>query len=160
MKASAPIANPGVPFPPPILFVGGFGFGWLVDRKLRPLALPGIGANVAEPIGLALIVVGFALMAWGIVTFHRRGTAVYPNQPASSLVTDGPYRFTRNPMYTGMTVAYLGGSLVVGSLWPIVLLPVVLVLLVRLVVRREEAYLENAFGKNYEVYRATVRRWL
>jgi protein-S-isoprenylcysteine O-methyltransferase Ste14 len=113
-----------------------------------------------EPVGLALVILGFGLGAWAIITFRRQRTAIYPNQPASTLVARGPYRFTRNPMYAGLTIAYVGGSLLIGSVWPIVVLPLVLLLLTRLVIRPEEAYLTSAFGESYVAYRRKVRRWL
>ncbi|HEU5040160.1 MAG TPA: isoprenylcysteine carboxylmethyltransferase family protein, partial [Gemmatimonadales bacterium] len=76
------------------------------------------------------------------------------------LVTDGPYRFTRNPMYLGFTLWYLAGTAWVNSLWLLVLLPVVLLVMQRGVITREEAYLERRFGREYTEYRARVRRWL
>ncbi len=160
MTATKPPSNPGVPFPPPILFVGGFGLGLLIDRAVRNLGLLAPNTRIMEPVGLGLAVLGFGLMAWAMITFRQQGTAIYPNQPASSLVARGPYRFTRNPMYAGLTIAYVGGSLLIGSVWPIVVLPLVLVLLVRLVIRREEAYLAGTFGESYATYRRRVRRWL
>ena len=75
-------------------------------------------------------------------------------------VTDRPYRFTRNPMYTGLTVAYLGGAALLDSGWPIIVLPIVLFVLVRTVVSREETYLNHAFGADHGAYTARVRRWL
>jgi protein-S-isoprenylcysteine O-methyltransferase Ste14 len=76
------------------------------------------------------------------------------------LVKDGPYRFTRNPMYTGLTIAYFGGAALLDSAWPIIVLPVVLIVLVQTVILREERYLADAFGVEYSVYVARVRRWL
>jgi protein-S-isoprenylcysteine O-methyltransferase Ste14 len=95
-----------------------------------------------------------------MITFRRAKTAIIPYQPATQLVESGPYKFTRNPMYTGMTLAYLGGTALLYSLWPLLLLPVVLTALMRLVVDREEAYLGHAFGSAYDDYRSRVRRFL
>jgi protein-S-isoprenylcysteine O-methyltransferase Ste14 len=160
MTPRAPLANPGVQFPPPILFVGGFGAALLVGNQLRPLPFPGVGAVVVEVIGAALVVAGFSLMVWGVATFRRVMTAIFPNQPANELVTDGPYRFTRNPMYTGFTLVYVGGAFIMNTLWPLILLPIVLGLLFLLVIRREEAYLADAFGSQYVAYCQRVRRWI
>ena len=113
-----------------------------------------------ERVGLAVMIAGLALVAWGMLTFRAAGTAIIPNHAASRLVDSGPYRFTRNPMYTGLTIAYLGGMLIVNTLWPLVLLPVVIVLLVRLVIQREESHLAESFGAEYADYRARVHRWL
>ena len=86
--------------------------------------------------------------------------AVRPDQSASQLVTQGPYRFTRNPMYTGLTMQYVGGAVLLDSGWPIIVLPIVLFVLVRTVISREEEYLNNAFGADYGAYTTRVRRWL
>jgi protein-S-isoprenylcysteine O-methyltransferase Ste14 len=75
-------------------------------------------------------------------------------------VTGGPYRRTRNPMYVAMTLLYLGASLLMNGLWPLLALPVVLAALTFAVIRREERYLSSAFGAEYDAYRRRVRRWL
>lgn len=92
--------------------------------------------------------------------FKRARTNPVPWRPATALVTDGPYRFTRNPMYLGMAALYAGIALGAGLLWGLALLPVVLAAIQVAVIAREEAYLERVFGDQYRVYRATVRRWL
>ena len=153
-------ASPGVQFPPPLLFVLGFGAGWLVHREWPAALVPTDAGVPLDPIGSALFFTGLALMAWGMATFHRAKTAVYPNQPASALVGGGPYRFTRNPMYVGMTIAYLGGVATANSVWPLVALPLVLAGIYAFVIRREERYLEAEFGDAYRDYCRRVRRWL
>jgi len=75
-------------------------------------------------------------------------------------VVQGPYRFTRNPMYVGLAALYAGVTLLVNSLWPLLLLPVVLVVIRWRVIAREEAYLERKFGDVYRTYTTRVRRWL
>ena len=118
------------------------------------------GGVALERVGFGIVGVGVALAVWGIVTFRRAGTAVIPHQAASQLVMTGPYRFTRNPMYVGLTIQYIGGAAVINSAWPLILLPLVLVVLVRRVVSREEQYLSDAFGDQFAAYRLRVRRWL
>ena len=151
--------HPGVRFPPPALFVAGLLLGWALDRGVRAIPLPALGATAA-PLGAALVLLGLALVAWGIATFRRARTAIIPHYPASRIVDGGPYRFTRNPMYTGFTIVYLGLAALMRSAWPLLLLPLVLAALVRLVIAREERYLSAAFGAEYDAYRARVRRWL
>lgn len=155
-----PLTNPGVRFPPPILFVGGFLFGWLLHRYLYALPLSVFGGSAVTPIGLSIALPGVGLIGWGMLTFRRAHTAILPRYSASALVTEGPYRFTRNPMYTGLTLAYVGLAVMIDSAWPLIMLPAVLVALVRLVIWREEAYLRDAFGAEYGAYVARVRRWL
>jgi protein-S-isoprenylcysteine O-methyltransferase Ste14 len=90
----------------------------------------------------------------------RAGTNVRPDQPMLAIVTDGPFRFTRDPMYMATTGLYSAVTLLVNTLWPLVLLAPLLVLLDGGVVRREERYLEAKFGDPYRAYQARVRRWL
>lgn len=149
--------NPGVRFPPPLVFIAGFGVAlWL--RRWLPLA---IGGGVARPLaGWTFVGAGLALTFLGMWTFVRARTAILPHHAASRLVTGGPYRLSRNPMYGGLSLAYGGGALLADSLWPLILLPLVLWTLYRTVVRREEAYLSDAFGPEYDEYRRRVRRWI
>lgn len=152
--------GPGVRFPPPLIFVAGLALAKLLDEVLVfTIAADGVGP-VQEMVGSALALAGLLVMAWGLLTFARAGTAVYPNQSASRLVRRGPYAFTRNPMYVGLTTAYVGGALVINSAWALLLLPLVLWSLTRLVIRREERHLRAAFGADYDAYCARVRRWL
>ena len=152
-------ANAGVRFPPPFIFAGGFLAGWLLHRWW-PLALCPTGSAIRPPLGWGLLATGLALSFSGVATFLRARTAVIPHHPASRLVTSGPYRFTRNPMYLGLTLAYLGGTVLVNSVWPLLLLPLVLLVLTVAVIRREERYLAAAFADEYAAYRRRVRRWL
>jgi protein-S-isoprenylcysteine O-methyltransferase Ste14 len=160
MKERAPLANPGVQFPPPVLFAIAFGAAWMLDNSVRALPFPGFSPIVGRAVGALVIIAGLYLMISGIAAFRRVMTAIFPNQPASELVMDGPYRFTRNPMYCGFTLVYIGAAFVMNSVWPLILLPLVLGLLYVLVIRREEAYLAEAFGPKYEAYRQRVRRWV
>jgi protein-S-isoprenylcysteine O-methyltransferase Ste14 len=91
---------------------------------------------------------------------HRVGSDPNPYKPATALAVHGPYRYTRNPMYLAMTIFYLGLTLLVNTLWPLVLLPAVLLVVQRGVINREERYLERTFGDAYRAYKARVRRWL
>ncbi len=154
--------GPGVRFPPPLIFVGGLLIAWLLDTRLLSLTLlePNAATPAAESAGYTLVIGGFAIAAWGMITFARAHTAIIPSKPASSLVETGPYRFTRNPMYTGMTVAYLGGMLLLNTWWAVIFLPLVLLLLFRFVVKREERYLYAEFGTAYDEYRKRVKRWI
>ena len=154
------IPHAGVRVPPPLLFVAGVTAGWLLDRYWHAIPLSVARRSIVEWIGLVLVVAGFALMYWGTFTFRRHRTAIIPRRPASRLVTSGPYRFTRNPMYTGFTIAYLGAAGLLDSAWPLFLLPIVLASLIRFVIRREESYLADAFGAEYAAYCARVRRWI
>ena len=155
-------ANPGVRFPPPFFFIAGLLLAWLFERRIHglPLALQAGSLSTLRDVGYLLVLIGVGIAAWGMVTFSRAHTAIIPMKPASSLVETGPYRFTRNPMYTGITVQYLGGAFLLNSGWAMIFLPVVLLLLYRFVIRREENYLSAEFGEAYTSYRSRVKRWM
>ena len=160
MTDRVPLSNAGVRFPPPFLFVIGFLVGWALDRYYHALPLSRFAGSALKPFGLAALALGVVLAGWGVMTFRRAKTAIVPHKSASQLVTDGPYRFTRNPMYTGLTIAYLGGAALLDSVWPVIVLPAVMLILVETVISREEMYLRDAFGAEYTGYAASVRRWL
>lgn len=152
--------HPGVKFPPPFVFVLGALVGWLLGRA-SPLPMFETGRTaITSTAGWLGLVAGFTLVLWGLVTFRRAGTAIVPIAPATQIVQSGPYRFTRNPMYLGMTTMLIGGSVLTNSLWTLLTVPFVLILLHRFVIRREEAYLSAAFPAEYAAYRARVRRFI
>jgi len=105
--------------------------------------------------GTAVIALGLAFSAWGILTFRGVGTEVQPSSPTNkALVTYGPYALTRNPMYVGMVTITLGVALLVGA-------PALLFLLDNfIIIPFEEAKMERQFGDAYRAYKARVRRWI
>jgi protein-S-isoprenylcysteine O-methyltransferase Ste14 len=154
--------GPGVVFPPPLIFVAGFLVGWLLDARIGPLwpSIIPASRNIIDLIGGLFVGIGVGLALSGIRTFRRAETSVIPNHDASQLVIAGPYRYTRNPMYVGLTVVYVGAALVFSLLWSLVMLPFVLWIPYQYVIRREERYLSAAFGDQYRQYQHDVRRWL
>lgn len=151
--------GPAVPFPPPLLFVVGLVAGVLLDRRLSlPVLIP--DRPMVAVMGGALVVGGLALVYTGIWTFRRWRTAVYPNRPAKLVVETGIYRYTRNPMYLGMTIFYVGVALLLTSIASLLLLPVVLGVLCWQVIAREERHLRERFPEAYQAYCARVRRWI
>ena len=150
----------GVRFPPPLVYLVPLALGiWL--RHLDPLVRvsPAVEALLRR-IGAALVVMALTLMFWALTTFWRAGTAVIPHKSATALVIRGPYRLTRNPMYLGLTMLYLGVSLWATAVWPLLFLPMVIVIMRVAVINREEAYLARRFGDQYRQYQAQVRRWI
>ena len=143
--------------PPPLYYGAAFAAGLLLRRASVPLALTARPATVAGAVVLAAGTV-LCLAAVGAVLRHR--TTIVPHRPVSTLLTTGAYRISRNPMYAGLTLAYLGGALLAGSWWPLVTLPVAVLLVRTLVIGPEERYLAGHFGQAYLDYRARVRRWL
>jgi protein-S-isoprenylcysteine O-methyltransferase Ste14 len=145
---------------PPFLFLGALAIGCLLSL-IVPIG-PGLGeANgTALATGLAFVLAGFALAAGSARAFHLAGTSVVPGEPSTALVTYGPYKITRNPIYIGFILVYFGLAIVLTSAWVLLLLVPVLVILQRGVVEREEVYLEGQFGAAYRKYKAKVPRWL
>ena len=158
--APAGPTNPGVRFPPPLLFVGGFAAGLELQRLWPAALLPPPLLPARAWLGWTLVALGLGSMLSGLLTFWGARTAVLPHHAARRLVISGPYRVTRNPMYLGLTLAYLGGGVLLDTVWVPVLLPVALTALTYAVIHREERYLAAAFGPEYEAYRRRVRRWI
>ena len=147
----------GVKFPPPAAYLAAFLLGYLLQRWW-PLPWP--GGVVFQIVGLALLIAGVAFMVDFVQRFRRAGTTVNPTQAASTLVTSGTYRISRNPAYLGWVAAYLGVTMLAGWTWCLVLLPLVVLIIDRLVIVREERFLEQRFGTEYAAYKQRVRRWI
>ena len=94
------------------------------------------------------------------MTQKRAGTDPFPYHPSTRIVTHGPYRFSRNPMYFGFALLTLGLAILVDSAWMLLALPIGLVLIDRFAITCEERYLERKFGEEYLNYKRSVRRWL
>jgi protein-S-isoprenylcysteine O-methyltransferase Ste14 len=147
----------GVRIPPPLIYIVGFLVGVALELALPIAALPLALAVSAALIGFAI---WLALDGAAMLHFRRARTSMIPMKPSSALVTSGPYGFTRNPMYLGMAVLYAALALALGVIWALAFLPVVIFAVDRLVIAREEPYLERKFGDNYRDYKRRVRRWL
>ena len=151
--------HPGVIAPPPLIYLGFLLAGWGIGRLA---GLPEIGGEHRPRMVVAviLIVLGLALEFWAIGAFRRRGTAVEPWKPSTAMVAEGPYRYSRNPIYVGFAVTYLGLVLALNSWVALAFLVPCLFVIDRGVIAREERYLAMKFGGAYDAYRARTRRWL
>jgi protein-S-isoprenylcysteine O-methyltransferase Ste14 len=107
-----------------------------------------------------LLLLGVTAAGWGWGLFFRRQTTTVPGRRSRALVTAGPYRFSRNPMYVGLSLVYLGEAGMLHQAWPVALLLLVLAYLNGVVIPLEEERLRDAFGAGYQAYCAQVRRWL
>jgi protein-S-isoprenylcysteine O-methyltransferase Ste14 len=154
---SAPPDSPEVIVFPPVLFVSAILIG-VALQIMWPIPLwKALPVRIA---GGALVMLGFTMLATAFRAMGRAGTNVHPGKPSTAIVSDGPYRFTRNPIYAGNTLVYIGLSLIFNVFWPLVSLVPFFILLDWGVVRREERYLEAKFGWDYSDYKARVRRWI
>ena len=143
--------------PAPIIFVVVLLVGVLLSVTFPVNFLPRF---ITVIVGVAFFLLPFVLGFVAFGAMHRARTSVNPYRPTTVLVTSGPFRVSRNPMYLAMVVQYIGLALVFNALWAIVLLPLALVLVHLTVIKREERYLEHKFGEEYQVYKAKVRRWI
>ena len=154
---TAPSDNPGVKFPPPLLYAAAVIGGIFLDHRWF---LP-IGSGMwREVVGSALVGLWAVLTATSVGRFLLARTSILPMRPASTFIQSGPYRFTRNPMYVGLALLTISFGLFFNTYWPIVLLVPVLLLIQRFVILPEERYLRRRFGADYEAYTRKVRRWL
>lgn len=143
--------------PPPLVYAAPLVAAWAVDR-LGPWRMP--DSRWRTGAGMGLVAAGIAVSAAGAAAFRKSRTPVIPGRPAAAMVTTGPYLYTRNPMYLGLTVAYAGGSLLLGTWWAPLCLPAVVAFVDRNVIQREEAYLRSRFGEAYEAFCRHTRRWV
>ena len=142
------------PFAWALALVAGLGVGWLSPLQFVPTAVP------RAWVGGGLFAVGFVLAIWAIVTIRKAGTRVETNKPTTTIVANGPYRFTRNPIYIGMFLGQIGLAIGLDNLWVLAtLVPFYLVIRYG-VIAREETYLERKFGAVYLGYKSRVRRWM
>ena len=134
--------------------LAGLALNWLVPLHFLPAELR-VGW-----LGAMVFVLALALFTWAVVTITRAGSNVRTALPTTTIVESGPYRFTRNPIYLGMSLGLISLAIALDNLWLLLML-VPFALVIRYgVVAREEAYLERKFGDVYRRYRARVRRWL
>lgn len=147
-----------VPWPPILLvlaFVGAYVLG-----RLHPLTWPGLDDAPARVIGVGLGVIGLGLIIWAAMTLWRHRTTVLPNKGVSELVTDGPFRFRRNPIYVGDALVLLGMAEMTKNVWFAILVPVFVALVTWLAILPEERHLEARFGERWRAYRDATRRWI
>ncbi len=149
--------NPGIRVPPPLIYLLALLLGLLLNRRLHVPFLP---RGVAHVLGWPLVGGGMALAAWFARTMQGADTTLRTDKPASSLVQNGPFRYSRNPGYLSLTMLYAGIAILRNSLWAILLLPLVVSVIQREVIEREERYLERTFGEEYLAYKRRVRRWV
>ena len=147
----------GVVVPPPLIYVAFFLVGMGLQRYVPVARLP---VGTGRVLGAALVLSCLMLTTWSFRRFWASGTSIVPIRPTTALVIDGPYRFTRNPMYLGLLLLYIGVACWFGLVWPLFLAPVLVWVVGVSVIGPEERYLTRKFGDEYRRYHAHVRRWL
>lgn len=142
---------------PPLVYLATIVSGSVLEFAWPSAFLP---HRLATPLGGALVVAAVILFFYSVRRFRAAGTPVPGNRPTTAIVRTGPYRFSRNPIYVAFSLLQLGIAVWINSLWLMATLIVAIGLMTRVVILREERYLEGKFGAEYLDYKARVRRWI
>lgn len=150
---------------PPIILIAAIICGLVLGRfmpSLLNLQMVGYLPFGEAQVWLGRMIIGAAIAMdlWVLAIFKKHKTNIRPDRPAETLVTSGPFAFSRNPIYVGNVAIIFGFAVMKGSLWYLLLVPMVFILIERLAIRREEAHIAARFGPAWDEYAARVRRWL
>jgi protein-S-isoprenylcysteine O-methyltransferase Ste14 len=149
--------NPGISVPPPLIYVVPLALGLLLDRRAH---LPFLPRGVSRGLGWSLLGGGVVLNGWFLKTIRNAEVPIRTDRPVPRLTTEGPFRYTRNPSYLALAAIYAGIAVLRNSLWAMLMLPLVVMVIQRGVIGREERYLERTFGEEYLAYKERVHRWV
>ena len=157
-------AKPGrslwVLFPPPFLFASAFLVGIGIGKTLPLAIIPLSIYSFARILGIVFVVMAGLTMVSAVLLFATKRTTLIPHGTARSFVVEGPFRLTRNPMYLGFIMGYLGFAIIVNIFWVLPLLAFPLWVIQTKTIPHEEKNLTRIFGKSYRLYQLRVRRWL
>jgi protein-S-isoprenylcysteine O-methyltransferase Ste14 len=148
-----------VRFPPPLVFLGAILSGVVCARLIAPARAP-VARVLSAGGGGLLLLAGIGLVVSARIFFSRTGQNPMPWKPSPTLILQGPYRFTRNPMYVGVTLVVLGIGLAFNNLWISLFALPALGIVHLIAVLPEERYLSEKFGESYREYLARVRRYI
>lgn len=149
--------TPGVIAPPPLITVGLIAGGFILD-SFWPVSLPDLALDPLP--GILALTAGFLVSAWTVLEFVRHGTNLDPYRPTTAIITTGPFRFSRNPIYLAFALMHAGVGIWTGKLWVVAMLLPAIAIVRYGVIAPEERYLERKFGDAYVAYKNSVRRWL
>lgn len=145
---------------PPVLFVVLLALGIIIARSVPDYALAFSAPRLAIAAGIGLGIIALAVDAWAMVTMRTRRTNVLPTKPALALVSTGPFRYSRNPIYLGNVLLLIAAGLISSYGIFIVLAVLNAIILDRVQIRAEETHLKARFGHEWDEYRSSVRRWI
>ncbi|MBL4853726.1 MAG: isoprenylcysteine carboxylmethyltransferase family protein [Robiginitomaculum sp.] len=158
MKNREEIETPGVKLPPPLIVLAillvGLGLDYVFKTEFSN------GAWWLQIVGVALVVLGLVLNLWSAVMYRKAKTNILPHTADSNLIEVGPFARSRNPIYLGMLVVFVGISLILNAPLALLFAPLAWLALRFYVIAREEAYLVRRFGDEYTSYQSRVRRWM
>ena len=145
--------------PPPIIFVGSILLG-VVLGVVAPISSEWLSASLARWVGIPIVVISFILVGLTFREFRKVGTGFDSEDAITALITEGPFRYSRNPMYLSAALLQLGLGIWLRNAWIVLLLLPTIILVNALSILPEEWLLQDRFGESYEEYRRRVRRWL
>lgn len=151
--------GPGIYIPPPLFYVLAFILAVFIQKKVTISNII-FHSTVVKIAGVIFLIIALFFLVRSLRQFLLTKNTVILIKPASSLQTTGIYSITRNPMYVGLALAYLGITCFIGNWWNVILCPLLLIVIQEYVIKREEKYLEIEFGQEYNEYKQNVRRWL
>ena|SRR5579862_9516903 len=152
--------SPGVIIPPPLFYAGFFFLSMILQGFFTIRAAFFFHTHWANIAGSILYFVGVCFIFPAAFEFVKSKNTIITMKPATSLQTTGIYTYSRNPMYMGLLLIYLGLTLQFGNWWSLILIPFLITCITYLVIRPEERYLTRAFGEEYTNYQKKVRRWI
>lgn len=145
-----------VPLPPLVYLAGiaaGFGIDWLIPLR-------GLSAEVQLAVGLPIIALAIVLVLMSAWALWRAGTSPLHERPTTRVISTGLYGMSRNPIYVAMTLGCVGVAITVDRVWILAATAIAVLVIDRMVITREEVFLEAKFGEEYLAYKARVRRWV
>jgi protein-S-isoprenylcysteine O-methyltransferase Ste14 len=151
--------HPGIYVPPPIIYALTFLAAVFIQKKV-PINDSLFHRQVTKIVGVGLLIIALFFLLRSLRQFVLSKNTLVTIMPTHSLQTNGIYNISRNPMYLGLAIAYLGISCLIGNWWNIILFPFLLLIIQQYMINREEKYLERRFGQVYLDYKSKVRRWL
>ncbi|MCO5237853.1 MAG: isoprenylcysteine carboxylmethyltransferase family protein [Chitinophagaceae bacterium] len=151
--------GPGVYIPPPLLYVLIFILAIFIQKKVT-ISDTLFHTTAVKIVGVIFLIVASFFLFRSLRQFFLTKNTVVLIKPASSLQTTGIYSVTRNPMYVGLALVYLGITCFIGNWWNVIFFPLLLIVIQEYIIKREEKYLEIEFGQEYNVYKQKVKRWL
>jgi len=149
----------GVYLPPPIFVILVFLLS-LLCQNIFPITKVLWQTSIPFLAGILCFVLGFIIAIPAIIKFRESKNTLITFKPTNSLQTSGIYKYSRNPMYLGLVIFYVGGSFFFGNLWSLLFIPLIVFTLTKFVIIKEEKYLQRKFGDSYNAYCKIVKRWI
>jgi len=147
----------GLKLPPPVIYLTALFLGLVLNYFFPITLLPDVWRY---SVGLTLMLTSGSIVPFVVTRYKKLNTPFDVRKPASTLITDGPNRYSRNPGYLALTLLYLGVGFILNNIWILSLVIPVVLIMDLWIIRSEERHLEAVFGEQYLRYKSAVRRWV